>query len=167
MAILPSNMFVVEELNVIFAPAAEEMLSELGYARPTYSDEDLVLLPEINCDLLEDNPATSNDVDVGTVQDEDEPICGVSRKRKRLMSSDDEATSLDKCFGDEQSSLVEDEDESVGSISRKKRKVWVNDDKGDDSDALADPADAEGLDAVGQWVVAKFSFPKRDNILRK
>ena len=46
-AILPSNMFVVEELNVIFAPAAEEMLSELGYARPTYSDEDLVLLPEI------------------------------------------------------------------------------------------------------------------------
>ena len=135
-AILPSNMFAVEELNVIFAPAAEEMVSELEYIQPIYSDEDLALLPEMNCDLLEDNPETSNEVDLGTVEDENEPDRGVTRKRKRLVSSDDDA-SVEKCVGDEQCSLVEDEDESVGRTLQ-----MVHDDKGDDINTLADPADA-------------------------
>ena len=82
-AILPSNMFEVHGRNVSFAPAAEEMLLELNEVKSLYSDDDLALLPEIDCDLI------NND---NEVMEEDAP-CGSGMagiKRRISESSDDD-----------------------------------------------------------------------------
>ena len=136
--IIPSQMYDIINNEIQLNDVASQMLEDCIINKQSgnlpYSDEEAAELAEISIDG------------------------GENSQNEGQFNPIESGEQLQPCIDED-----EDEDESVGTTLRKRMRLMIGSDDEDDGDVLADDGDAEVVDAVGHWVIAKFSFTKRDN----
>ena len=147
-AILPSNMFLIEPNNIDFSPVAEQMLLELNEVRSIYSDRDMALLPEVDSNQLaeqlhelDSSPPKAKKRKSGV----EEGTETMPRKRKKKIIRSDEDDSNDDL----------DVEDYAHSLNINADNNCVYDDTSDLPKKTYD---------VGQWVITKFEFSKEKKI---